>query len=87
MAGYGSGRGGHNPPSWNAGKTTVIRVPEAKKNFLLSLARTLDELDWDVEFIPKDSYNKAIEILTKQKSKARGHSKEVIEETLSLLEK
>jgi hypothetical protein len=50
-------------PEWNAGKTCTIRVPEARKNEILALAKALDKVDYEVEIIEKQSYEKLVIIL------------------------
>jgi hypothetical protein len=81
-------RGGHNKPTWKAGKTTVIRIPEAKKDEILSLVRALDKLDWDKEsyrILDKATYDGVCSLLSKLCKTYRGKYKEDLERVLSLL--
>lgn len=50
-------------PNWNAGKTTTVRVPIAKKTDILSLAKAMDAMDGEGVAIEKDSLLKAVLIL------------------------
>ena len=73
----------------------MIRVPESKKFYILSLLRTLDNLDWNCEVLDKDFYENAVAILTdviatfspKPGSKDAKAYREAIIETLALLGK
>ena len=89
-------RGGRNSgtlqPTWKAGKTTVIRVPVAKKEELQKLLRALDEIESLGEsavIIPRDTLLKTLEILKEAlllKPNAGGAIKEKIREVIDMLE-
>lgn len=80
-------------PTWNAGKTTNVRVPESKKLYIKTLLRTLDQLDWQVEVLPKDTLQDALSLLRdtlatlspKPRSKDAKAYREAIIEVLSIL--
>lgn len=80
-------------PTWNAGKTTNIRVPEAKKLYIKTLLRTLDNLDWNAQVIDGDAFNEALALLTdvlstlspNPRSKDARAYREAIIEALALL--
>lgn len=50
-------------PKWSAGKTTTIRVPIAKKNEILAIAKTLDQFECEAMIVEKDNYREAMDIL------------------------
>jgi hypothetical protein len=80
-------------PTWNAGKTTNIRVPESKKLYIKTLLRTLDNLDWNAQVLDQDAFNQALAVLTdvidtlspKPRSKDARAYREAIIEALALL--
>ncbi len=43
-------------PTWNAGKTTAVRLPIAKKDEILKLARAIDAIEGEAIAIEKDSF-------------------------------
>lgn len=80
-------------PTWNAGKTTNIRVPESKKLYIKTLLRTLDQLDWQVQVLPQDALQDALSLLRdtlatlspKPRSKDAKAYREAIIEVLAML--
>jgi hypothetical protein len=76
-------------PTWKAGKTTTIRVPEVKKEEIIKLLRALDSLESEGMVIEKNCYEKVIFLLKESldlKPNAGGKIKEKIKEALALLE-
>ena len=52
-------------PTWNAGKTTAVRLPIAKKDEILKLARAIDAIEGEAIAVEKDSFLEAISLLEK----------------------
>lgn len=75
-------------PTWNAGKTTAVRLPIAKKDEILKLARAIDAIEGEAIVIEKNSFLEAISILEKAlelKPNAGGAIKEQIRQALILI--
>jgi len=75
-------------PTWNAGKTTAVRLPIAKKDEILKLARDIDAIEGEAIVIEKSSFLEAISLLEKAlelKANAGGAIKEKIKEALILI--
>jgi len=75
-------------PTWNAGKTTAVRLPIAKKDEILKLARAIDAIEGEAIVIEKSSFLEAISLLEKAlelKANAGGAIKEKIKEALILI--
>jgi len=75
-------------PTWNAGKTTAVRLPIAKKDDILKLARAIDAIEGEAIVIEKSSFLEAISLLEKAlelKANAGGAIKEKIKEALILI--
>jgi hypothetical protein len=85
----GGRRNGTPKPSWNAGKTTVVRVPIALKDTILNIARAFDELESEPVLVDKDALKKAQEILIESltlPANKGGAIKNKIREVLALLD-
>lgn len=50
-------------PTWRSGKTTTVRLPAAKKNEILAVARALDALESEGKIMDAEIYREAIHIL------------------------
>lgn len=75
-------------PTWNAGKTTAVRLPIAKKDEILKLARAIDAIEGEAIVIEKSSFLEAISLLEKAlelKANTGGAIKEKIKEALILI--
>jgi hypothetical protein len=76
-------------PTWNAGKTTSIRIPESKKAEIKAILRTMDLLNWEFEIVPLATMEvireKLKEGATIPANKA-GRLKEIVRELTALLE-
>jgi hypothetical protein len=75
-------------PTWNAGKTTAVRLPIAKKDDILKLARAIDAIEGEAIVIEKESFLQAILLLEKAlelKPNAGGAIKEQIRQALILI--
>jgi hypothetical protein len=75
-------------PTWNAGKTTAVRLPIAKKDEILKLARAIDAIEGEAIAVERDSFLEAISLLEKAlelKPNAGGAIKEKIREAIILL--
>jgi hypothetical protein len=75
-------------PTWNAGKTTAVRLPIAKKDDILKLARAIDAIEGEAIVIEKESFLEAILLLEKAlelKPNAGGAIKEQIRQALILI--
>lgn len=75
--GKGTGKGGYREnspkPTWNKGRTTTVRVPQALKDDILELARALDE-------------DKPVSINSSDSGSTLDQLKEVVKEYRDLLE-
>jgi hypothetical protein len=74
--------------TWNAGKTTAVRLPIAKKGEILRLARAIDAIEGEAIVIEKNSFLEAILLLEKAlelKPNAGGAIKEQIRQALILI--
>lgn len=75
-------------PTWNAVKTTAVRLPIAKKDEILKLARAIDAIEGEAIVIEKSSFLEAISLLEKAlelKANTGGAIKEKIKEALILI--
>lgn len=75
-------------PTWNAGKTISIRVPMAKKEEIISMARAIDAIEGEAMVIEKESFLKAIALLENAlelKANAGGAIKDKVREVLLLI--
>ena len=75
-------------PTWNAGKTTAVRLPIAKKDEILRIARAIDAIEGEAIVIEKDSFLEAITVLEdalELKANAGGAIKDKIREALALI--
>ena len=82
-------KGSHIKPTWKAGKTCTIRVPEQKKDYIIALIRALDELDWNASVVDIEIYNQALttlkEALSFPKNNGSKYHKAILQ-ALALLE-
>lgn len=77
-----------NKPTWDKGKTTVIRIPIALKDKLIALARAIDGTDADIVIVDREAYELGLKILEEAlslKANAGGAIKEQIREALGLM--
>jgi hypothetical protein len=75
-------------PTWKAGKTTTVRLPAAKKNEILAVARALDALDSEGKILDAQIYRDAIDILRGALSLPKNNGSKygaAIKEALTLL--
>lgn len=75
-------------PTWNAGKTTAVRLPIVKKDEILALARAIDSLQGEAIVLEKESFLEAISLLEsalKLKPQAGGAIKEQIRQAIILI--
>lgn len=75
-------------PTWNAGKTTSVRVPMSKKDEIISMARAIDAIEGEAMVIEKESFLKAIALLENAlelKANSGGAIKDKVREVLLLI--
>jgi hypothetical protein len=76
-------------PTWHSGRTTLIRVPAARKQEIISLARSLDFLEGETVLIDKQVLQSALDLLSSSltlPANKGGAIKEKIRTAISLLD-